>query len=134
MPKQLKSFVCLVVCAITLTACVGSREAPSPDEGVRLPAHHIAEHTIHTADMVSAVLVRFFIAGRRAGTVTQETLDTYLQDVNPSLQLAIDQTRERLRKAIEQPTEDTMAALTEQTAVLTDALENAAFLAQKHGW
>jgi hypothetical protein len=84
--------------------------------------------------MVSAALVRFFIAGRRAGTIPQETLDTYLQDVNPALQLAIDQTRTRLQRAIEEPTDNTMAELTEQTVVLTDALENATFLAQKHGW
>ena len=127
--------VCLLVAlvlAFLMTAC----DKPVTLEGkqVRDKTIQDAARAVYAADVTAASIVRFLIAGHTAGVIMPSVLETYLKDVGPPLQAALETARDMLVTIAKTPGATTEQRLQQALLEVTKALNKALAFAQQHGW
>ena len=128
---SLPMILCMVL-AMMLAGC---------DRPVTLEGHPVKDDTVkdaaravYAADATAASIVRFLIAGHKAGAVPASVLETYLKDVGPPLQAALTAARDMLAVVAKTPQATTQERVQQVLLELTKALNTALSFAQQHGW
>ena len=122
------SLACMLVVA-GCTKPVTLEGKPVTDEGVKQAAR-----ALHAADATAASIVRFLIAGHTAGVIMPSVLETYLREVGPPLQAALESARDLLVVIAKTPGATTQERVQQVMLEVTKALNKALAFAQQHGW
>ena len=121
-----------LACMLIVSGCtkpVTLEGKPVTDEGVKQAAQ-----AVYAADATAARIVRFLIAGHKAGAIPASVLETYLKDVGPPLQAALTAARDMLVVVAKTPGATTQERVQQVLLELTKALNKALQFAQQHGW
>ena len=123
--------LCLVL-ALMLAGC--DRPVTLEGKPVRDDTVKDAARAVYAADATAASIVRFLIAGYKAGAVPESVLETYLKDVGPPLQAALVTARDMLVTIAKTPKATTQERVQQVLLELTKALNTALSFAKQHGW
>ena len=123
--------LCMVL-ALVLTGC--DKQVTLEGKPVKSETIKDAARALHAADATAASIVRFLIAGHTAGVIMPSVLETYLRDVGPPLQAALETARDMLVTIAKTPGATTEQRLQQVMLELTKALNKALAFAQQHGW
>ena len=123
--------LCMVL-ALVLTGC--DKQVTLEGKPVKSETIKDAARAVHAADVTAASIVRFLIAGHTAGVIMPAVLETYLKDVGPPLQAALETARDMLVTIAKTPGATTQERVQQVMLEVTKALNKALAFAQKHGW
>lgn len=123
----------LLFLGLLMVECTSS-EMTYRGEPITKESHQLAAEAILVAETKSTAIIRFLMSGHEAGKVPVEALYTYLREIGPGIQAALDDSRRSLERAIDAGDERTTHDLLGQVGTLMDRVNAAARFAATYGW